>query len=90
MNSGRFSAGDWREVFIRARTCLAMVCVLAMGDLGVIALFGTTDSTTLPLLLYQQLGAYRTGEAAVSAGLLLVLCLAVFWLIERVIGGRDA
>ena len=25
-----------------------------------IALFGSADSTTLPLLLYQQLGAYRT------------------------------
>ncbi len=81
---------DWPVLRRAFGLSAAMVCVLAMGDLGVIALFGSSDSTTLPLLLYQQLGAYRTDEAAVSAGLLLLLCLALFWLIERVIGGRDA
>ncbi len=81
---------DWPVLRRAFGLSAAMVCVLAMGDLGVIALFGSSDSTTLPLLLYQQLGAYRTDEAAVSAGFLLLLCLALFWLIERSIGGRDA
>ena len=86
----RFRLIDWPLLRRAFALALAMVCVLAMGDLGVIALFGSPESTTLPLLLYQQLGAYRTAEAAVSAGLLLFLCLTVFGLLERVVGGRNA
>ena len=59
-----------------------------MGDLGVIALFGTTDTTTLPLLLYQQLSAYLIPQAAVTAAFLLLFCLLVFWLLETTIGGK--
>ena len=61
---------------------------LAFGDLGVIALFGTGETQTLPLYLYQLVGAYRVGEAAV-VGLVLVLgCLGLFALGDRVIGAR--
>ena len=49
---------------------------------------GNQDSITLPLLLYRALGSYRTGEAAVLALLLVGLCLALFLIIERVVGGR--
>jgi thiamine transport system permease protein len=66
----------------------ALVTVLAMGDLGVIALFGSPDTATLSLLLYQRLSAYQMPEAAVVAVFLLLSCLLVFWLIERLIGGR--
>ena len=68
---------------------LALVAALAMGDLGVIALFGTPHSTTLSLMIYQQLGAYLVVQATVTALLLLMLCLAVFWLLERIIGGKS-
>ena len=67
----------------------ALVAALAMGDLGVIALFGTTESTTLPLLVYQQLGAYRIPQATVTAVFLLLVCFAIYWLIERALGGRS-
>lgn len=66
----------------------ALVAALAMGDLGVIALFGTPETATLPLVIYQQLGAYRIPDATVSALVLLLLCLGVFWLLERVVGGK--
>ena len=59
-----------------------------MGDLGVIALFGTPQTATLPLLIYQQLGAYLIPEATVTAVFLLLLCLLVFSLCERLLGGR--
>ena len=49
-----------------------------MGDLGVIALFGSTQSSTLALMIYQQLGAYLVAQATVTAVLLLLLCLGVF------------
>ncbi len=68
----------------------ALVSALAMGDLGVIALFGSPDSTTLPLLLYQRLSAYQMPQASVIAVFLLLCCLITFWALERIIGGKNA
>ncbi|MDO6459113.1 thiamine/thiamine pyrophosphate ABC transporter permease [Granulosicoccaceae sp. 1_MG-2023] len=66
---------------------LAYTSTLAAGDLTAIALFGSQDMRTLPLLLYQRMGSYRLDEAAVTALLLLLLCLLLFWMLERLIGG---
>ncbi len=66
----------------------ALVTVLSMGDLGVIALFGSPETATLPLLLYQRLSAYQMPQAAVIAVFLLSCCLLAFWLLERFIGGK--
>ncbi len=67
---------------------LALAATLSMGDMGVIALFGTQDLSTLPLLIYRLFGAYRMEEAAVVAMLLCLLCFVLFWLIERLIGEK--
>lgn len=67
---------------------LALAATLSMGDMGVIALFGTQDLSTLPLLIYRLFGAYRMDEAAVVAMLLCLLCFSLFWVVERLIGGR--
>ena len=56
----------------------ALVAALSFGDLGAIALFGTPNTTTLPLLIYQQLGAYHLDAAAVTALLLVALALRLF------------
>ena len=64
-----------------------LTAALAMGDLGVIALFADNDNATLPLQILRLMGAYRM-EAAAGAGLLLLmLSLALFWVFDR--GGRD-
>ncbi len=84
----RFRIVDWPLLRKPTGLSAALVAAMAMGDLGVIALFGTPDTTTLPLLLYQQLGAYLIPNAAVTAAFLLFFCLAIFWLLERGIGGR--
>ena len=68
---------------------MALVTAMAMGDLGVIALFGTPETATLPLLLYQRLSAYQMPEAAVIAVFLLGSCLAAFWLLEKGIGKQN-
>ena len=68
----------------------ALVTTIAIGDLGVIALFGSPETATLPLLLYQRLASYQIPEAAVTAAYLLCLSLCLFWLIERVIGGKSS
>lgn len=63
-----------------------LTAALSMGDLGVIALFADPDRATLPLKVYQLMGAYRMEQAAGAALVLLILSLSLFWLFDR--GGR--
>ena len=58
----------------------------SMGDLGVIAMFASPEGGTLPLALYRLMGAYRMGDAAGAALILLAVSLALFWIFDR--GGR--
>lgn len=67
-----------------------LAMIFSLGDLGAVAMFGSEELKTLPWLLFQQLGSYRLREAAATALLLLLLCLALLWLTERGIGGKDA
>lgn len=68
----------------------ALVTTIAIGDLGVIALFGSPETATLPLLLYQRLASYQIPQAAVTAAFLLIISLCLFCFLERVIGGKHA
>ena len=51
---------------------------LSLGDLTIIALFGSQQFQTLPWLLYQTMGRYRAAEAAALAFWILGLTLAMF------------
>jgi thiamine transport system permease protein len=65
-----------------------LAAALSMGDLGAIALFAGERQATLPLVVQQLTGAYRT-EAAAAASLILVgLSFALFWAFDA--GGRRA
>lgn len=65
-----------------------LTAALAMGDLGVIALYAGEGQATLPLVIQRLMGAYRM-EAAASAALLLVtLSFALFALFDGI--GRRA
>lgn len=55
----------------------------ALGDLGSVALFGSQDFVTLPTLLLQRMGSYRSTDAEGLALLLGALCLALIVLAER-------
>lgn len=68
---------------------MAFASVLSIGDFGVVALFGNDNFRTLPYYLYQQIGAYRSDDGAVTALLLLLLCFALFTVIEK-LAGRHA
>lgn len=65
----------------------AYAAAISLGDFSVVALFGSPASPTLPLLLYQQLGAYRLQEAAGTA-LLLVLTAAFIFALGHYWGHR--
>jgi len=79
---------EWPLLRRPVGTALALTAALAVGDLGVIALFGTQGTTTLPLLLYQRMAAYQLDAAAVTAVVLAALCFGLFAVIERGVGGR--
>lgn len=63
-----------------------LAAALAMGDLGVIALFASGDRGTLPLAVYQLMFTYRLADAAAAAVLLMAISFALFWAFDR--GGR--
>jgi len=66
----------------------ALAFCFSLGDLGIIALFGSEDFMTLPWYLYQLMGSYRTTDAAGVALVMLMLVLAVFMVIPRVLRGK--
>ncbi len=92
---GLTAAAHWRLVLwprLRrpAGFALGLGAALSLGDLGVIVLFAQTGSETLPMQMHRLMGAYRSGDAAGAAVLLLLLSLGAFVVVERLVGGRDA
>lgn len=67
---------------------ISLSFVLSLGDLSAIALFGSWDFKTLPLLLFEQMGSYDMDGAAVSALVLLVFCFLSFGVIELIFAKR--
>ncbi len=61
----------------------ALAMSASMGNFAVIAFFGSPDFSSLPYLLYQQLGSYRTEEAAVTALVLMIFTLLPFWFVKE-------
>ena len=74
---------DWPSLRRPAATALAFAMALSLGDLGVIALFGSDAVQTLPYLLLSRMGSYRTADAAGIALLLGLLCLALMLVVDR-------
>lgn len=56
---------------------LVLALILSLGDLTAISLFGTQDVTTLPALIYRQMGSYRF-DAAIGTALVLGLVVLAF------------
>ncbi|TNG93236.1 thiamine/thiamine pyrophosphate ABC transporter permease ThiP [Pasteurellaceae bacterium USgator11] len=74
---------EWHSLQNPLRSAYAYAVALSLGDFSAIALFGNQDFSSLPRLLYQQLGHYRSQEAAVTALILLLLCGLIFLVIEK-------
>jgi thiamine transport system permease protein len=78
---------DWPPLKRPLATAFAFAMALSLGDLGVIALFGSEDVQTLPYLLLQRMSAYRTQDAAGLALMLGALCFTLMmvadWLSRR-------
>jgi thiamine transport system permease protein len=79
----RLKLVDWPLLRRPLLAALAIATALSLGDLGVAAFFGSGNILTLPLLLYQRMGAYRIAESASVALLLAALVLALFLAAQR-------
>jgi len=74
---------DWPLLRAPLLAAFAIAAALSFGDLGVAAFFGTGNVVTLPLLLYERMGAYRMSDAASVSLLLAVLVFALFSAAQR-------
>lgn len=63
-------------------TTFALAMSSSLGSFAVIAFFGNRDFSSLPYLLYQQLGSYHTEDAAVTALVLMLFSLLPFLFIK--------
>lgn len=80
---------DWPALRRPLATAFAFAMALSLGDLGVIALFGSDAVQTLPYLLYARMGSYRTADAAGLALMLGLLCLALMLAADRLGRSRE-
>lgn len=81
----QWRAIEWPLLTRDIGVVLAIAFCFSLGDLGVIAMFGTEQFSTLPLLMYRALGSYRSDDAASIAAILLVLTVAAFALLPPLI-----
>jgi thiamine transport system permease protein len=79
---------DWPVLRRPLATGFAFAMALSLGDLGVIALFGSDAVQTLPYLLLQRMGSYRTADAAGLALILALLCFGLMLAAEALAGRR--
>ncbi|WP_331774439.1 ABC transporter permease subunit [Sulfurospirillum sp. 1612] len=75
---------EWPYLKTSVAYVAALSFCLSLGDLGVIALFGSDEITTLPWYLYGLMGSYNTKDGAGVALMLLVLTLSIFILLPKV------
>ena len=73
---------EWPVLRRPFATAFAFAMALSLGDLGVIALFGSEGLKTLPYLLYERMGSYRTADAAGLALLLGLFCLTLIMIAD--------
>ena len=81
----QFRAIEWPLIGRDVGVVLALSFCFSLGDLGVIALFGTQDFATLPLLMYRALGAYRSNDAAAIAAIMLIITIVAFVFLPRLV-----
>ena len=82
----RFRLIDWPAIRRPVAFAAGLGGALSFGDMGVAALFDTSGAITLPVMLYYRMSAYRFDEAAVTALVLVLISVLVFWLLNRTLG----
>lgn len=74
---------DWPVIRRPLALSFVFAMALSMGDLGTIALFGSDAVQTLPYLLLQRMGSYRTSDAAGLALILATICFILMLIADK-------
>ena len=74
---------DWPVIRRPLILSFIFAMALSMGDLGTIALFGSDAVQTLPYLLLQRMGSYRTSDAAGLALILAAICFTLMLITDK-------
>ncbi|MFD2236940.1 thiamine/thiamine pyrophosphate ABC transporter permease ThiP [Aureimonas populi] len=85
--AARLAHVEWPALRRPLGLALSLGFALSLGDLGSVALFGSPDFVTLPYLLLQRIGSYRSTDAEGLALILGALCLTLMLIAER--GARE-
>ena len=80
---------EWPLIRLSLAQAFAYALLLSLGDMGVIAIFGSQGLLSLPLYLFQLIGSYRLEEGACVAVVLISLCILLFYSSLRLIGGKS-
>ncbi|WP_246813329.1 ABC transporter permease subunit [Neptunomonas phycophila] len=75
---------EWAFIRPSFISAASLVFVLAAGDVAIFAIFGPSDWSTLPWLIYSLAGTYRIPEASAASLLLLLVCAGALWLLQLV------
>lgn len=62
---------------------IGLISALSIGDLGVITLFSSPQSGTLPMTIYRLMGSYQMEAAKAASFLLLLSCFLIFFLSDK-------
>lgn len=81
---------DWPILRRPALLAGGFAMALSLGDVGVIALFGSRDFQTLPWLILQNMGSYRSDDGAALALVLCIMTSALMLIADReMTAGRE-
>lgn len=73
---------EWPELRRPLLSALLVAFAFSFGDVSCILMFGGGTYTTLPMHIFELMGAYRFGAAALASIALAALCVGFFWLSE--------
>jgi thiamine transport system permease protein len=79
----RFRLIDFPALRRPAALAFVMAMIVSLGDLTAVLLFGSGTITTLPAMIYQQMGSYRFGDAASSALILATLATLLLIIAQK-------
>ena len=70
---------EWPEMRRPLVSALSLAFAFSLGDVSCVLMFGSGDFKTLPIYIFDLMGAYRFGAAALASVILALVCLMFFW-----------
>jgi thiamine transport system permease protein len=73
---------EWPEMKRPLLAAFFLAFSFSLGDVSGVLMFGSGEFKTLPLFIFELMGAYRFGPAALASVILALVCTGFFWISE--------